>query len=64
MTSRTPTELSSPNDDALASLLIGTSVCMQRLRTLVRRVAPSRFPVFITGETGVGKALVANAVRC
>jgi len=57
------TAINSPPGDALASLLPGTSVCMQQLRTLIRKVAPSPLPVFITGETGVGQELLANALH-
>ena len=53
----------SGENDALNSLLVGTSQHMQELRTMIRRVAPSRLPVFITGPTGAGKELVANALH-
>lgn len=36
---------------------------MQRLRALILRVAPRDIPVLITGETGVGKELVAQALH-
>src|SRR4051812_20137926 len=50
-------------DDAIGSLLIGSSTVMQQLRMLIRRVASSRLPVFITGPTGAGKELVASALH-
>lgn len=53
----------SRDDDGLASLLIGASPVMVRLRTLIRRIAPSRLPVFITGPTGAGKELAATALH-
>jgi len=43
--------------------LIGTSDAMGRLREEVRVVAGSGMNVLITGETGVGKELVARAVH-
>jgi anaerobic nitric oxide reductase transcription regulator len=43
--------------------LIGTTTTMQRLRRDIGLVARSDFPVLITGETGVGKELVARAVH-
>lgn len=43
--------------------MIGTSRAMQRLRRDIELVARSDFTVLITGETGVGKELVARAVH-
>lgn len=43
--------------------LIGTSGEMQRLRQDIDLVAQSDFTVLITGETGVGKELVARGVH-
>lgn len=45
--------------DASTSLLIGNSASMRDLRSTIARIAPSRLPVLIQGETGVGKELVA-----
>ncbi len=42
-----------------APLLVGDSLAMQRLRSLIAAVAPTRIPVLIEGETGTGKELVA-----
>lgn len=36
---------------------------MQRLRSLIVRIAPTELPVLVTGPTGSGKELVANAVH-
>ena len=43
--------------------LIGTSPVMQRVRQEIELVAPSDFAVLITGETGVGKELVARSIH-
>ena len=45
------------------SQMIGTSVSMQRVRQEIELVAPSDFAVLITGETGVGKELVARSIH-
>jgi PAS domain S-box-containing protein len=43
--------------------LLGKSVPMQRLYEHIRNAAASEAPVLITGESGVGKNLVANAIH-
>jgi two-component system response regulator AtoC len=43
--------------------LIGGSPAMQEVFELIRRVAPTKSPVLITGETGTGKELVARAIH-
>ena len=45
------------------SPLIGDSAPMQRLRALIARIAPSKVPVLIEGETGTGKELVAASLH-
>lgn len=43
--------------------LAGNSFQMKNLREKIKRAAESDFPVLITGETGSGKTLVANAIH-
>jgi len=43
--------------------LIGSSPAIEAVYDLIRRVAPARSAVLITGETGTGKELVARAVH-
>jgi DNA-binding NtrC family response regulator len=43
--------------------LIGTSSAIQQVHRLISRMAKSRFPVLILGETGTGKEVVARAIH-
>jgi two-component system response regulator HydG len=43
--------------------LVGSSVAMSLLQTAIDSVAQSSAPVLITGETGVGKDVVARAIH-
>ena len=43
--------------------IIGESEPIRRVRDFIRRVAPSDATVLITGESGVGKELVARAIH-
>ncbi len=43
--------------------MIGTSPVIRRVREEIELVAPSDFAVLITGETGVGKELVARSLH-
>ena len=43
--------------------LLGKSAAMRELFSLIERVAPARTTVLVTGESGVGKELVARAIH-
>ncbi len=45
------------------SSIIGKSQAMRRIFDLVRRVAPTKASVLITGDSGVGKELIADAIH-
>jgi len=46
-----------------SSTIVGRSPAIRRIFELVRRVAPTKASVLITGESGVGKELVADAIH-
>jgi two-component system response regulator PilR (NtrC family) len=43
--------------------ILGRSAAMDEVRALVEKVAPTRTTVLVTGESGVGKEVVARAVH-
>lgn len=43
--------------------MVGESAPMQRLRQVIRQVAPEKSTVLISGETGTGKEVVAHAIH-
>jgi DNA-binding NtrC family response regulator len=43
--------------------IVGTSAPMRKVFDVVRQVAPTKASVLITGESGVGKELIADAIR-
>jgi two-component system nitrogen regulation response regulator NtrX len=46
-----------------ANQLLGTSVAMNHLRTLIEKVAPTNSRVMISGASGTGKELVARTIH-
>jgi DNA-binding NtrC family response regulator len=56
-------KLGTSNALEVGQQLVGKSRTMQGLREAIRRVAASTAPVFVHGETGSGKELVAHAVH-
>ncbi|MFA6302246.1 MAG: sigma-54 dependent transcriptional regulator [Legionella sp.] len=44
-------------------MLVGSSLIMQRLRDDIHKLARSQAPVFIKGDSGVGKELVAQLIH-
>lgn len=64
-------ELSRRNEELLeevetqkrVSSIVGKSPAIRQIFELVRRVAPTKASVLITGESGVGKELVADAIH-
>ncbi|PIP76888.1 MAG: sigma-54-dependent Fis family transcriptional regulator [Ignavibacteria bacterium CG22_combo_CG10-13_8_21_14_all_37_15] len=51
------------SSDNLFIGMIGTTKEMQEIFRLIEEIAASDVPVFIHGETGVGKELIANAIQ-
>ncbi|MEJ5207219.1 MAG: sigma-54 dependent transcriptional regulator [Lysobacteraceae bacterium] len=51
------------HDNSSASRLQGESPAMQALRATIAKVARSQAPVYISGESGVGKELVARLIH-
>ncbi|RPE79507.1 sigma-54-dependent transcriptional regulator [Vulcaniibacterium tengchongense] len=52
-----------PAADRVASRLYGQSPAMAQLRQTIAKVARSQAPVYIVGESGVGKELVARTIH-
>ncbi len=50
-------------DNSPLATLVGNSTAMQQVGRLVSRMAKSRFPVLILGETGTGKEVIARAIH-
>ncbi len=51
------------NGQAQASRLYGESQAMQAMRQTIAKVARSQAPVYVSGESGVGKELVARTIH-
>ena len=56
-------DLPSPAAEGEPGTMIGGSLAMRELRSRIAQVAPTPETVLITGESGVGKELVAQAVH-
>lgn len=50
-------------EDNHNKIMIGNSLQMKKLYELIKKVAPSKASVLVTGETGVGKELVAREIH-
>jgi len=50
-------------DQADPDSLVGRSDLMRQVKTLIRKVGPTRSNVLVTGESGTGKELVARALH-
>ena len=53
----------SPESEASGAALIGQSPVMQKIFSIIGRIAPTDSSVLITGATGTGKELVARAIH-
>ncbi|MCM8536577.1 MAG: sigma-54 dependent transcriptional regulator [Lentisphaeraceae bacterium] len=51
------------HEQDILSAIIGSSPNIQKVKELIRKVAPSDAGVMITGESGTGKELVARAIH-
>jgi formate hydrogenlyase transcriptional activator len=51
------------DETAMDDEVIGTSSALQKVLSLVSKVAPTDATVMVTGETGTGKELVARAIH-
>src|SRR5690554_110906 len=59
------TEAPAPSEAAedVPSRLLGSSAAMEKLRGQIRKLARSQAPVYISGESGSGKELVARMIH-
>ncbi len=51
------------NQESDLPVLIGDSPAIRQIRQIIAKIAPSDSPVLITGESGVGKELVARLIH-
>lgn len=52
-----------PSDSPRTLCIVGQSPAIQEVQQLIKKVAPGRGPVLLTGEAGVGKTLVARVIH-
>ena len=52
-----------PQRDASSNRLIGDSSAMEQVRATIAKLARNQAPVYIAGESGVGKELVARLIH-
>lgn len=55
--------LSEVKKASVPKTMIGKSASMQKVLQMIEKVAPSKISVLITGESGVGKEVVADAIH-
>ena len=60
---KTALSMQNPVIERHDELLVGESMVMQQLRDNIHKLARSQAPVFIQGESGVGKELVAQLIH-
>src|SRR5690242_14610372 len=53
----------SPDEEAPESRLVGESQALKEVRARISKVARSQAPIYISGESGVGKELVARSIH-
>lgn len=51
------------SEEHLSSACLGKSVSMKRLEEEIRKVAPSKEPILLWGEAGVGKTYIARIIH-
>ena len=56
-------ELQSKLDESASDEMIGKSSELNKVRNLIHKAAPAKANVLVTGESGVGKELVARAIH-
>jgi Nif-specific regulatory protein len=52
-----------PSEDSRNCLIVGQSPAILEVQQLLKKVAPSRAPVLLTGESGTGKGLLARVLH-
>ena len=49
--------------DSIERRLVGRSRAIREIREQIKKISQYDYPVLITGETGVGKSLVAELIH-